>query len=90
MLYIEKTFAVKNRFGIHARAAAKIAQTAEKFRSRIIVEYDGKEVNGKSLLDILTLACPFGGYMTIKIHGPDAEDAMSAIAKVFEERFGED
>ncbi|MCX5856988.1 MAG: HPr family phosphocarrier protein [Deltaproteobacteria bacterium] len=53
-----KTIEIKNKLGMQARVAAKLVKVSTKFKSRIYFEKDGQEVNGKSLLGILTLACP--------------------------------
>ncbi|MDX9746322.1 MAG: HPr family phosphocarrier protein [Syntrophales bacterium] len=89
MLIIE-SFEIKNKLGLHARAAAKIVKVASTYRSDIFLERDGIEVNGKSLLGILNLACPKGSFMSIKVDGPDAEQAMMELKKLIEDKFGED
>lgn len=89
-MIIVKSIEVKNRLGIHARAAARIVETASRFRARIILEYEGQEVNGKSILGILTLACPRGGRISVRAQGADAQEAVEALTALFEERFGED
>jgi len=83
-------FEVKNKLGIHARVAAKLVAVSNKFKSRIFFEYDGQEVNGKSLLGILTLACSRGGFITVKAEGSDAVDALTALESLFADKFGED
>jgi phosphocarrier protein HPr len=84
------SFQVNNRLGIHARVAAKLVHTANRFKSKVILEYNGQEVNGKSILGILTLSCPKGSYISIRVDGPDAEDAILAFAVLFNEKFGEE
>lgn len=85
-----KIFEVKNKLGIHARVAAKLVAASNSFKSRIFFEYDGQEVNGKSLLGILTLACSRGGFITVKAEGNDALDALSVLEGLFADKFGED
>ena len=85
-----KNFEVKNKLGIHARVAAKLVATSSRFKSRIFLECDGQEVNGKSLLGILTLACSRGGFITVKVEGSDAVEALAALECLFTEKFGED
>jgi len=60
-----RTFEITNRLGIHARVAAKLVETAGRFQSEVFLEKDGIEVNGKSILGILTLFCPQGSLLTI-------------------------
>jgi len=85
-----RSFEVKNKLGIHARVAAKLVAASSRFKSRIYFEYDGQEVNGKSLLGILTLACSRGGFITVKVEGSDAVEALTALESLFAEKFGED
>ena len=85
-----KTFEIKNKLGMHARVAAKLVQVATKFKSRIFFEKDGQEVNGKSLLGILTLACPKGSRLIVRVEGVDANEAMEALGRLIEDKFGED
>jgi phosphocarrier protein HPr len=85
-----KIFEVRNKLGIHARVAAKLVATSNRFKSRILFEYDGQEVNGKSLLGILTLACSRDGFITVKVEGSDAVEALSALENLFADKFGED
>ncbi len=85
-----KTFEIKNKLGPHARVAAKLVRVATKFKSRIYFEKDGQEVNGKSLLGILTLACPKGSHLIVRTEGIDAPEAMDALGRLIEDKFGED
>ena len=85
-----KTFEIKNKLGLHARVAAKLVNVSTRFKSRIFFERDGKVANGKSLLSILTLACPLGSRITIRAEGIDARDAIEDIGKLIDEKFGED
>jgi phosphocarrier protein HPr len=83
------TFEITNRLGIHARVAAKIVETAGRFRAEIFLEKDGVEVNGRSILGILALFCPQGSRLTIRAEGVDAQEAMAAFARLIDEKFGE-
>ena len=84
-----RTFDIENRLGIHARVAAKLVETANRFQADIFLEKDGVEVNGRSILGILTLFCPRGSRLTIRTEGADAEEAMEAFARLIAEKFGE-
>jgi len=75
--------------GIHARAAALLVQTSSKYRSRIVLEKDGIEVDGKSILGIMTLACPRGSILSVTAEGDDASDAVDDIGRLIENKFGE-
>ena len=84
------TFEIKNKLGLHARPAAKSVSESAKFKSKIFIEREGEQVNGKSILSVLTLACPQGSRITIRAEGRDARAAVRALAKVIEDKFGED
>jgi len=86
----KNVFVIKNRLGLHARAAAQLVQTANRFRSEVIVEKDGLEVNGKSIMGILMLAAPQGSQIAVSVAGEDAEQAMAAIGQLINDGFGED
>ncbi len=85
----ERRFLIVNALGLHARAAAQLVQTANRFRCEIHVEKDGMEVNGKSIMGVLTLAAAKGSTITVSVDGEDAELAMGELAKVIENGFGE-
>ena len=85
-----KTLEIVNRLGLHARAAAKLVREAGRFQARIILERDGQEVDAKSLLGILTLACPKGSHITIRAIGADARDALSALEALITRKFDEE
>lgn len=86
----KKTFTLKNQLGLHARVAAMMVKVSNKYQSKISVEKDGTEVDGKSILDILTLACPQGSSIVIKADGNDADAAIAEFGRLIENKFGED
>ena len=88
-LVIIKVFRIKNRLGLHARAAATFVRLSNKFSSDIKLIKDGYEVNGKSILGILSLAAAQGSELQIMAKGLDAEEAISEIEKLIESGFGE-
>ena len=85
-----KIFEITNKLGVHARAAAKLVQVATKFKSKIYFEKDGWEVNGKSLLGILTLECPKGSRLIVRAQGMDAPEAIAALGELIESKFDEE
>ncbi|MCR5762529.1 MAG: HPr family phosphocarrier protein [Treponema sp.] len=87
---IEKILTVRNRAGIHARPAALIAQTANKFASEINLERDDATVNAKSIMGVITMAAGYNATLTLKVDGTDEKDAVDAIVKLFESKFEED
>ncbi len=80
---------IKNKLGLHARAAAKFVHTAARFKSDIKIRKGDEEVDGKSILGILLLAAGRGSVITLKADGPDERDALDAIEKLIEAKFDE-
>jgi phosphocarrier protein len=80
---------VRNRLGMHARAAVKFVQTANQFRSEVKVVKDGQEANGKSIMGLLTLVAAHGVTMRIVCVGDDAAAAVRALAELVGTGFGE-
>jgi phosphocarrier protein len=75
---------------MHARAAASFVKVAEKFKSKIDVAHNSETADGKSILGILTLACPYEGELTIRAQGDDAAAALKALGELIENKFGEE
>lgn len=84
---VEKTITIKNRLGLHARAAVKFVNTANRFSAKVRVVKDGNEVDGKSILGILTLAAAQGTWVTLKISGEDEKRALKALVALIERKF---
>ncbi|MHB8707304.1 MAG: HPr family phosphocarrier protein [Desulfuromonadales bacterium] len=82
-------FRLVNRLGLHARAAAQLVQTANRFKSDVMVAKDGEEVNGKSIMGLLMLAAPVGSLLRVTISGEDATEAMKTIGALIDDGFGE-
>lgn len=86
----EKLLTVKNRAGIHARPAALIAQTANKFSSEITLEKDSIVVNAKSIMGVITMGAGYNTTMKLVANGSDEVEAVEAIFSLFESKFEED
>jgi len=86
---LERKFLIVNSLGLHARAAAQLVQTANRYRSDIQVSKDGVEVNGKSIMGVLTLAAAKGAEIEVAVDGDDAGEAMAALCGLIEAGFGE-
>jgi len=86
---IEKTILIKNRLGLHARAAVKFVNLANRFASDVRIVKDDSDVDGKSILGILTLAATQGTDITIRLDGEDETSALQAIVELIDGRFGE-
>ena len=85
-----QAFTIKNRLGLHARAAALLVKTANKFASEVTIEKDGLEVNGKSIMGILMLAASKGTKITLKVEGRDSVQALQNLGRLIENKFGEE
>lgn len=86
---IETTLKVENQLGLHARPAAQFVQTTNKFKSKIRVVKDGMEVDGKSIMGLLTLAAAMGSNLKVIIEGEDENHMVEMLKKLFETKFGE-
>ena len=86
---IEREATIVNQEGLHARPAARIVRLASGFASDIELAKDGLEVNGKSIMGVMMLAAECGSSITIRATGPDAEQAVQALAELVESGFGE-
>jgi phosphocarrier protein len=86
---VTKTIIIKNKLGLHARAAVKFMNLANRFASSVRIKKDGNEVDGKSILGILTLAAIQDSEVTLKISGPDEKQALNALVSLIENRFSE-
>lgn len=81
---------IVNTLGLHARAAARFVQLAGRFKSKIRVSRDGRQVDGKSIMGILLLAAARGAVITISADGVDEADALQSLAALVKTGFGEE
>jgi len=81
---------VKNKTGLHARPAALFVQAANKFKSEIFIEKEGKKVNAKSIMGVMSLAVSQGTEITISAQGDDAQEAVDNLVELIESKFGEE
>lgn len=86
---IEREATIVNLEGLHARPAARIVRLANAFAAEIELAKDGLEVNGKSIMGVMMLAAECGSSITIRAKGPDAEQAVQALADLVASGFGE-
>jgi len=86
---IAKDIEIKNKLGLHARAAAKLVHTAARFKSSIKIKKGDEEVDGKSILGILLLAAGRGSVITVKANGADEEEAVTALQQLIDAKFDE-
>ncbi len=85
----EKRFVIKSKLGLHARPAALLVQTANRFKCEVEVQKGREKVNGKSIMGIMTLAAGAGSSITVRTSGEDAFEAMEEIGRLIKDNFGE-
>ena len=86
---VQQSVQIRNKNGLHARPAAEMVKAAAKFKSDITISREDIEVNGKSIMGVMMLAAEYGATITLRASGPDAEDAVDALAGLVSSRFGE-
>ena len=86
---VEKKITIKNKLGLHARAAVKFVNLANRFQASVRILKDGSDIDGKSILGILTLAATQGSTIGLKISGKDASAACKALEVLINDKFGE-
>ena len=84
-----RNFVIRNRLGLHARAAAVLVALTSRFSSSIMIRKDSFEIDGKSILGVLSLAAICGTEIAVTIEGEDSELAMEEISRLIESGFGE-
>jgi len=85
----EREITIRNKLGLHARAAAKLVTLASRFDSEIRLRKGERTVNGKSIMGVLMLAAGQGTRLRVEAEGGDARDALEKIEQLIRERFGE-
>lgn len=86
---IKRTIKVSNKLGLHARASAKLTQSASKFESAIWLSKNGRRVNAKSIMGVMMLAAGIGTTVELEAEGSDEEAAAGEIEALFNDKFGE-
>lgn len=87
---VQKKVTVENKLGLHARPCSLLVKAANHFRSEIKISKDDMEVNGKSIIGVMTLAASQGTELILIADGADEEYALEKLASLFEEKFDED
>jgi phosphocarrier protein len=86
---IQREVSIRNRAGLHTRPAATLVKLAAKFKAEFFIEKDGMEINGKSIIGVMTLAAEQGSKMVVRFSGEDEEGACAAIVDLFARGFDE-
>ena len=87
---LERELDIVNARGLHARASAKFVKCAESFNAQVTVSRDGQSVPGTSIMGLMMLAAAQGTSIIVSVQGPQAEEAMAALAQLVADRFGEE
>lgn len=87
---IKKKVTIKNASGLHARPSAILVREAARFKSNFYIHLYGYRVNGKSILGVMTLAAECGAELIFEFDGEDEHEAMEAITRLVENKFGID
>ncbi|MCG3155682.1 MAG: HPr-like protein Crh [bacterium] len=86
---LEKKVRVQNKLGLHARPAALLVKTANKFKSDVFLTRESQVVNGKSIMGVMMLAANYGSEITLSVKGEDEVAALAELTRLFDSKFGE-
>ena len=86
---IKRDMEIINKLGLHARASAKLTQTAGQFSADVFITKAGKRVNAKSIMGVMMLAAGKGARIELEANGPDEEAALTAVVALINDKFGE-
>jgi len=86
---IERQITIRNATGLHTRPAATLVKTAARFKAEFFIQKDAMEINGKSIIGVMTLAAEQGSTLVLRFNGPDEEEAAAAVVNLFERGFDE-
>ena len=86
---VRREIKVTNKLGLHARASAKLTQTASRFKSHVFLTRNGRRVNAKSIMGVMMLAAGIGSSVELETEGEDEAAAFEAIERLFADKFGE-
>ena len=86
---LQREIEIVNKLGLHARASAKLTQMAGQFTAEVWISRDGRKVNAKSIMGVMMLAAAKGSVVAIETDGPDEAEAMTALVRLINDKFGE-
>jgi phosphocarrier protein HPr len=86
---LKQEIEIINKLGLHARASAKLTQTAAAFQSQVFIAKAGRRVNAKSIMGVMMLAAGKGSRVEIDVEGVDEAEAMAALVALINDKFGE-
>lgn len=86
---LQQELEIINKLGLHARASAKLTQTAARFASDVWISRNGRRVNAKSIMGVMMLAAARGSKVVLEVEGPDEAMALESLARLIADRFEE-
>ncbi|MBI3193673.1 MAG: HPr family phosphocarrier protein [Ignavibacteriae bacterium] len=87
---VEREVTIRNRAGLHTRPAATLVKTAARFKSELTIMKDGMDINGKSIIGVMTLAAECGSKLLLQFDGADEQEALATVTELFERGFDEE
>lgn len=87
---LSKRLEVKNKLGLHARAAAQVVQALLPFEATVSLSKDGQTVDGRSILGVMSLGAGIGAWLDVTCSGSDADAALAVLETLFEQKFNEE
>ena len=86
---LKQEITIINKLGLHARAAMKLVNTAGRFESEILITFNNREINAKSIMNLMVLGASKGSQLTLSVTGDDEKNAMKAVVDLINNKFGE-
>jgi phosphocarrier protein HPr len=86
---LSREIEIVNKLGLHARASAKLTQTAARFQSEVFIAKAGRRVNAKSIMGVMMLAAGKGSRIALEVNGADEQEALDAVVALINDKFGE-
>lgn len=87
---VSKSFTIKNKMGLHMRPANVFVTAMTKYESEIFIQFGGKKINGKSIMNIMAGCIKCGSDIVVECDGPDEEAMMAEASELIERGFGEE
>ena len=87
---LQQTVTIKNKLGLHARAAAKLVNTAGRFQSSVVLKNEHKSADAKSIMGIMMLAAAQGTELELTVEGEDETEALESVVSLINDLFGEE
>ncbi len=86
---VKRELVVKNKTGLHARPASEFVKKASTFKSSVFIEFNGKSINAKSIVGLLSAGIGHGSTLTLTVEGEDEVEALDALSTLIEEKYEE-